>query len=122
MLSHHSLAVDGQGTCISRMRVCIHIISTVVFATDLYSTSILDIDTLFCFLALQDTRFVPRNIAYPPVDLLSSSGPAQSAFENPLTSSDRHYDILRPRRVVYFMYLIILLIVAQWTVVGECKN
>jgi hypothetical protein len=49
-----------------------HISSAVVLATALYSASVLDRDTVACFLALQEIRFGPKNTAKPPVDFLSS--------------------------------------------------
>jgi hypothetical protein len=39
--------------------------SVVAFARDLYSTSVLDLDTVAYFLALQETKFGPTNIAKP---------------------------------------------------------
>lgn len=45
--------------------------SLAVCAIALYSTSALDQATTFCFLFLHATRFLPRNMQYPVVDLLS---------------------------------------------------
>jgi hypothetical protein len=59
----------------------------VVFATALYSASVLDLDTVGCLRALQEIRLVPKNITYPPVDILSSIQPARSASEKALTSN-----------------------------------
>jgi hypothetical protein len=57
ILSHHTFAVWGLGIFNSYKSVCIHIISAVALANALYSDSILDLETVACFLALQDTRF-----------------------------------------------------------------
>jgi hypothetical protein len=56
-------------------------ISAVAFASALYSDSVLERETVACFLALQEMRLPPKNIAYPPVDQWSSTLPAQSASE-----------------------------------------
>jgi hypothetical protein len=93
----------------------------VAFATDLYSASVEDLDTVACFLELQDIKLYPKNIAKPPVDLLSSRHPAQSAYENALTSIEGDFCILSPIPSVYFKYLNILLTVFQCTSVGEFK-
>jgi hypothetical protein len=45
----------------------------VALATDLYSASVLDLQTVACFLALQEIRFGPKKTAKPPVDRLSST-------------------------------------------------
>ena len=66
-------------------------ISALTLARDLYSTSVLDLDTVACFLALHEIRFGPRKTTKLPVDLLSSVQPAQSASENPLTNRDEDF-------------------------------
>jgi len=48
----------------------------VAFAKALYSASVLDLETVACFLALHEIRLDPKNTAKPPVDLLSSGHPA----------------------------------------------
>jgi hypothetical protein len=63
-------------------------ISTIVFAWDLYSTSVLDRDIVACFLELQEIELDLRKIANPPVDLRSLGHPAQSASEKPLRIMD----------------------------------
>jgi hypothetical protein len=63
-------------------------ISVVALAGALYSASMLDLNTVGCFLALHDTRLDPRNMAKPSLHLLSSRHPAQSTYEKPLTSID----------------------------------
>jgi hypothetical protein len=54
----------------------------------LYSASVLKWDTIFCFLALHEIRFGPRNTAKPHVDFLSMEHPAQSASKNALSMVD----------------------------------
>ena len=62
-------------------------ISAVAFAMALYSASaVLDLDTVACFLAVQNTKLAPRKTANPPVDFLSSRHPAQFVSEYALTS------------------------------------
>jgi hypothetical protein len=88
-------------------------ISAVAFANALYSASVLDLDTVACFLAFQETRFDSKNIAKPHVDRLSSRLPTQSASLKPLTMRDVVLSILSPGFVVCFTYLKILLTAAQ---------
>jgi hypothetical protein len=52
---------------VSPSRASTHISSAVAFARDLYSASVLDLDTVAYFLALQETKFGPTNIAKNPV-------------------------------------------------------
>jgi hypothetical protein len=84
-------------------------ISAVAFARDLYSTSVLDLDTVACFLALQEIKFGPKNTANPHVDLLSSTQPAQSASEKALTSVEDDLLKVSPICDVPLTYLRILL-------------
>ena len=66
------------------------------FAKALYSASVLDLDTVACLRALQETRLPPKNTAKPPVDRRSSGQPGQSASENALTSVESYLASLRP--------------------------
>jgi stage V sporulation protein SpoVS len=43
-------------------------ISAIALARALYSTSVLDLEMVACFLELQEIQLEPRNIANPPVD------------------------------------------------------
>jgi hypothetical protein len=65
---------------------CTQIVYATAFAIDLYSASVLDLETIGCFFALHAIRLGPKNIAKLPVDRLSSIELAQSAFEKALIS------------------------------------
>jgi hypothetical protein len=93
--------------------VCTHIISAVASAIALYSASVLDLDTVLYFLALQEIKFEPKNTAKPPVDLLSSMLPVQSVSENALTRVESDFQIFNPSLDDCFTYLNILLTTAQ---------
>jgi hypothetical protein len=79
----------------------------------LYSTSVLERDTVCCFLAFHDTKLLPKKIANPLVDLRSSEQPAQLASLNALRIDEEDHRILRPRPDVCLMYRRIRLTAAQ---------
>src|SRR4051812_21730733 len=95
--------------------------SEVALAKDLYSASVLDLDTVACFLALQDIRLEPKYTAKPPVDFLSSTHPAQSASKKSLMRVDFELLKLRPTPMACFTYRTILLTAVQCSLVGACK-
>jgi hypothetical protein len=76
--------------------VWIYIISAVAFAIALYSASVMDLEMVGCFLALHEIKFKPRKMTKPPVDLLSSKHPAQSASKKSLTSMEGDLTIYNP--------------------------
>jgi hypothetical protein len=59
ILSHHNQGALGHGILNSSIRIWIHITSAVAFAIALYSASVLDLETVACFLALQDIKLEP---------------------------------------------------------------
>jgi hypothetical protein len=121
MLSHHRRATNGHGTLSSFKNVWSHIISAVALTIDLYSASVLDLETGSCFLAHHEIRLEPRNTTYPPIDLRSSGQSAHSTSEKPLTTREVDRQILRPKPSVAFTYLRIRLTVVQCTVVGVLR-
>ena len=109
ILSHQRTAAFGCEIPNSVRRLCTQMTSAVALARALYSASVLDLDTVACFLALHEIRLEPRKIAKPHVDFLSSEHPAQSALEKALTKLDRDGTMRRPKSTVPLIYLKILL-------------
>jgi hypothetical protein len=75
----------GEQTPSSFSSICIHITLAVAFAKALYSASVLNLNTVGCFLALHKTRLGPIKIANPHVDLRSFGQPAQLVSAKTLT-------------------------------------
>jgi hypothetical protein len=81
ILSQYNIGGDFRNTPSSFIKDWIHINSAVIFAKTLYSDSVLDLETVGCFLDAHDNRLQPRKVQYPDVDFLSSGQPAQSTLE-----------------------------------------
>lgn len=60
-----------------------HMSSAVVEAKAQYFASVVDRDTVACFLAPKDIKFLPKKIAKLEVERLSSLQPTQSASQKP---------------------------------------
>jgi hypothetical protein len=78
--------------------------SAVAFIIALYSASVLDLETVGCFLADHEMRLEPKKRVKPPVDLRSSKQPAQSTSEKALKRQDEDLRILIPTEIVPLMY------------------
>jgi hypothetical protein len=78
------------GTMLSNY--CTHINSSIAFANALYSTSMLDLDTLGCFLVLHEIKFLPRYTA-------------KSESEKVLNNTELDFMNFSPMPSVYFKYL-----------------
>ena len=69
-LSHRILIGVETGTSKSLSRHLIQETSHVVSARDLYSASVEDLETTFCFLDCHEMRLLPRKTQLPDTDLL----------------------------------------------------
>ncbi|XP_028763318.1 probable LRR receptor-like serine/threonine-protein kinase At1g51820 [Neltuma alba] len=88
VLSHHMVGILLIFSFSSESREEIQHNSVAMLARDLYSDSVLDLATTFCFLEDQVTKESPIKTQYPPIDLLSSGQEAQSASEYAIISSN----------------------------------
>ena len=68
---------DWRVMCSSDSSDLIHVTSAVAKARLRYSASVLDFATTDCFFDHQETKFEPKKMAAPEVDLLSSGSDAQ---------------------------------------------
>jgi hypothetical protein len=76
ILSQYSVGSDFRNTPSSFSKDWIHINSALAFAKALYSDSVLDLETISCFLDAHDNILQPRKVQYLDVDFLSSGQPA----------------------------------------------
>jgi hypothetical protein len=81
MLSQYNIGCVGDVTPSSWSRVWIYVNSTAALAIALYSDSVLECETVGCFLELHERIFLPRRTQYPEVERLSSGQLAQSESE-----------------------------------------
>lgn len=82
-LSNHTKALLLTGTYNSNNKDWSQIIFVVTCTRLLYSILAMDLETTYCFLELQETRFPLRNIRYHEVDLWSSRSEPQFASKYP---------------------------------------
>ena len=92
---------------------CTHMISVIAFANALYSASVLDRETVACFLAHHEIKLGPKKTAKPPVERLSSRHPAQSESEKALTRVEGDLMKFRPTFKVYLTYLTMRLVAVK---------
>lgn len=78
-LSHHIRGITADLSFNYASKAWIHNTYEVADANALYSDSVLEWETACYFLDDQETKFEPRNTAYPATDFLSSLSQAQSA-------------------------------------------
>jgi hypothetical protein len=98
---------------VTRLRVCIHIISVVIFVKTLYSDSVLDLETVICFHALRVMRFAHGYTANPP------DHPGSLSNLKALTNTKLDLYILIPSLVHALRYCSICF---KCIIIGECKN
>ena len=87
-----------------------------------YSTSVLDLEIVCCFLDCQDINFGPKNTQWPEVERLSSKSDAQSASQNPTKSRLDDFFKCKPCYKVPYKYLKIRFTAFQCSSVGFCIN
>ena len=99
-----------------------HVSSAVVLDIALYSTSVLEHDTICCFFAHQEMMFLPIKTQYPVVEHLVVRHLAQSSSEKAKRSSEVLAEKCRPMLSVPFTYHIIRLTIFKCVVAGACMN
>src|ERR1044072_5703277 len=78
-------------------------------AADIYSASAVESAIVCCLLQAQETKLLPRNWQFPEVLFLSILSPAKSASQKPESLYSDVFLYIKPRLVVPFRYLRILL-------------
>ena len=81
-LSHLMTRGEGKKIWSSLRSILSQYISVVARDKAQYSTYVLDLETICCFLANQEIKFEPKYIPNLVVDRLSSGLPAQSESQN----------------------------------------
>jgi len=82
ILSQNNMGAVGRETPSSLSKDWSQHKSAAVLAKALYSNSVLERETVGCFLELQERSLLLMKMQKPDVDLLSSGQPAQSASKN----------------------------------------
>ena len=122
MLSHHSTRKQVTRAPSSKRRAHNHLVSAAALARALYSASVLDRATVFCFLQPQEMRLLSRNTQKPPVERRSSRHLAQSASEKTWREWEFDRFNCKPKWMVCLRYRRRRLTAYQWMLVGRCIN
>jgi hypothetical protein len=88
----------------------------------MYSASVVERATEFCFFEAQDTRDLPKNWKVPDELFLSILHPSQLASEYPIKLKVDPLGYQRPNLGVWTKYLKILFMALRWTSLGSAKN
>lgn len=120
----HNIGILGIGMNNSHTWQDIQVNSAAVADIDRYSASasVLDLETVVYFLALQDIWFEPRSTQKLDVDRLEERQPAESASAYAIKSKEDSADISIPWSAVALIYLRIRLVRDIWNSVGEYIN
>src|ERR1044072_9098057 len=88
-------------------------------AADIYSTSAVESAIVCCLLLAHEIKLLPRNWQFPDVLFLSILSPAKSASLKPESLYSDAFLYIKPRLVVPFRYLRILLTAVKWVSLGS---
>ena len=106
---------------ISWTNVCKYITSFTAWVCAMYSASVLDNTTIYCFLELQVTAPAPIWNEYLEIECLCGC-PAQSASQNPSRIVLPYPPKVSQRFFVFLRYMIILFTPSQWAGPGFWMN